>query len=86
MAAAIGIELLTEGQYRELQKLGHFDSKTSSWVKTPADIRNSAEPSFVIVGTRPSLYITTVRSLTTLLGGSAVRSGFNRKADLDPKV
>src|SRR5580692_10666341 len=39
MAAAIGIELLTEGQYRELQKLGHFDSKTSSWVKTPADIR-----------------------------------------------
>jgi len=39
MAAAIGIELLTEGQYRELQKLGNFDSKTSSWVKTPADIR-----------------------------------------------
>jgi hypothetical protein len=39
MAAAIGIELLTEEQYRELQKLGDFDSKTSSWVKTPADIR-----------------------------------------------
>ena len=39
MAAAIGIELLTEEQYRELQKLGSFDSKTSSWVKTPADIR-----------------------------------------------
>jgi Protein of unknown function (DUF4256) len=39
MAAAIGIELLTEGQYRELQKLGNFDSKTSSWVKTPAAIR-----------------------------------------------
>ena len=39
MAAAIGIELLTEEQYRELQKLGNFDSKTSSWVKTPADIR-----------------------------------------------
>jgi hypothetical protein len=39
MAAAIGIELLTEEQYRELQKLGHFDCKTSSWVKTPADIR-----------------------------------------------
>jgi hypothetical protein len=38
-AAAIGIELLTEEQYRELQKLGNFDSKTSSWVKTPADIR-----------------------------------------------
>ena len=39
MAAAIGIELLTEEQYRELQKLGNFDSKTSSWVNTPADIR-----------------------------------------------
>ena len=39
MAAGFGIELLTEEQYRELQKLGNFDSKTSSWVKTPADIR-----------------------------------------------
>ncbi len=39
MAAAMGIELLTEDQYRELQKLGAFDSKTSSWVQTPADIR-----------------------------------------------
>src|SRR5579859_636687 len=39
MASAIGIELLTEEQYRELQKLGQFDTKTSSWVKTPADIR-----------------------------------------------
>lgn len=39
MAAAMGIEILTEGQYRELQKLGTFDEKTSSWVKTPADIR-----------------------------------------------
>ena len=39
MAAAMGIELLTEGQYRELQKLGDFDTKTSSWVKTPSDIR-----------------------------------------------
>jgi hypothetical protein len=39
MAAAMGIELLTEEQYRELQKLGEFDAKTSSWVKTPADIR-----------------------------------------------
>src|SRR5881409_271231 len=40
MAAAMGIELLTEEQYRELQKLGNFDTKTSSWVKTPSDIRN----------------------------------------------
>ena len=39
MAAAMGIELLTEKQYRELQKLGDFDTKTSSWVKTPSDIR-----------------------------------------------
>ena len=39
MAAAMGIELLTEEEYRELQKLGEFDTKTSSWVKTPADIR-----------------------------------------------
>jgi hypothetical protein len=39
MAAAMSIELLTEGQYRELQKLGNFDTKTSSWVKTPPDIR-----------------------------------------------
>ncbi|HBW35802.1 DUF4256 domain-containing protein [Desulfosporosinus sp. BICA1-9] len=39
MAAAMGIELLTEEQYRELQKLGNFDAKTSSWVKTPANIR-----------------------------------------------
>jgi len=39
MAASLGIELLTEEQYRELQKLGEFDTKTSSWVKTPSDIR-----------------------------------------------
>jgi len=38
-AAAMGVELLTEEQYRELQKLGEFDLKTSSWVKTPANIR-----------------------------------------------
>jgi hypothetical protein len=39
MAAAMGIELLTEKQYRELQQLGSFDTKTSSWVKTPSAIR-----------------------------------------------
>ena len=39
MATAMGVELLTEEQYRELQTLGEFDTKTSSWVKTPADIR-----------------------------------------------
>ena len=39
MAADMGVELLTEAQYRELQELGNFDTKTSSWVQTPADIR-----------------------------------------------
>jgi hypothetical protein len=39
MAAAMGIELLTEEQYRQLQKLGEFDTKTSSWVQTPSEIR-----------------------------------------------
>jgi hypothetical protein len=39
VAADMGIELMTEAQYRELQKLGEFDLKTSSWVKTPSDIR-----------------------------------------------
>lgn len=38
-AAAMGIELLTEEQYRDLQSLGHFDAKTSSWLKTPAEVR-----------------------------------------------
>lgn len=40
MATSMGIELLTQEQYRELQKLGNFDVKTSSWIKTPDDIRN----------------------------------------------
>jgi len=40
MATAMGIEVLTEEQYRELQKLGKFDTKTSSWVRTPSEIRN----------------------------------------------
>ncbi len=39
MAASMGIEMLTEEQYRALQQLGHFDTKTSSWVQTPAEIR-----------------------------------------------
>jgi Protein of unknown function (DUF4256) len=39
MATDMSIELLTEEQYRELQKLGEFDTKTSSWVKTPPDIK-----------------------------------------------
>jgi hypothetical protein len=39
MALAMGVELLTEGQYRELQRLGEFDTKTSSWIATPQDVR-----------------------------------------------
>lgn len=39
IAAAMGVEILSEDEYRELQKLGEFDLKTSSWVKTPADVR-----------------------------------------------
>lgn len=39
MAAAMGIKLLTEEEYRELQRLGEFDTKTSSWVRTPSDVR-----------------------------------------------
>lgn len=39
MAVAMGVEILTEEQYRQLQKLGSFDTKTSSWIKTPSDIR-----------------------------------------------
>jgi hypothetical protein len=39
MAAAMGIELLTEEQYRQLQQLGEFDTTTSSWVRTPSDVR-----------------------------------------------
>lgn len=47
MAAAMGIEILTEEQYRELQKLGKFDTKTSSWIKTPPEIRKLGGALFV---------------------------------------
>lgn len=40
LAVAMGIDLLTEEQYRELQQLGEFDTKTSSWIKTPTDVRS----------------------------------------------
>ena|SRR2546428_4660920 len=46
MAAEMGIELLTEKQYRDLQQLGNFDTKTSSWVKTPSEIRKLGGATF----------------------------------------
>jgi hypothetical protein len=46
MASDMGIELLSEEQYRELQQLGNFDTKTSSWIKTPADIRKLGGATF----------------------------------------
>ncbi len=65
MAEAMGIDLLTEHQYRELQKLGTFDAKTSSWVKTPSEIRRLGgaifmdrryETVFVYHNSAPSFY------------------------------
>src|ERR1035437_1048055 len=73
MAAAMGIEVLTEEEYRKLQKVGNFDKKTSSWVRTPVDIENSVAPSFVIAATTMSSRTTTVRNLTTPPGRSVAR-------------
>jgi hypothetical protein len=70
MAAAMGIELLTEEQYRELQKLGNFDTKTSSWVKRLLKSEGSAARSFVTAVTIMSSRTTTVRSLTMPQGRS----------------
>jgi hypothetical protein len=65
LAAAMGIELLTEEQYRELQKFGKFDAKTSSWIKTPSEIRKPGgalfadfryEKVFVYHNSAPSYY------------------------------
>ena len=71
MATAMGIEILTEEQYRELQKLGNFDMKTSSWVQTPAILENSAGLSFVIVATTLSL-CTTMEQNPTMLQEASV--------------
>ena len=65
MAAAMGVELLTGEQYRELQKLGEFDTKTSSWLKTPSDVRklgghvyhNGAPSHYAARGFRASLRV-----------------------------
>lgn len=74
MAASMGIELLTEEQYRALQELEDFDMKTSSWVQTPPNIRElGGALFFAIFVSGTSSCITTVRPLTMLLEGSAAR-------------
>jgi len=73
MADAMGIDLLTVDQYRELQTLGNFDSKTSSWVKTPAEIRKLGGAIFVITATDRSSCITTALILIMPPGGFGAR-------------
>lgn len=68
MAADMGIKILTEAQYRDLQQLGNFDTKTSSWIETPAAIRKLGGALFVIAVTTLFLFITTVLNLTMLPG------------------
>jgi hypothetical protein len=71
MAAAMGIELLTEEEYRELQKLGTFDEKTSSWLKTPSAIRLCSRTA----ATSMSSCITTARPPTMPRGDSVAHYG-----------
>jgi len=75
MASAMGVELLTEEQYRELQKLGEFDTKTSSWVKTPSAIRKLGGALFCDRRYNSVSCITTVRNLTKPAEGSVARYG-----------
>lgn len=77
MATYMGIELLTEEQYRELQKLGNFDIKTSSWVQTPTDIRELGGALFVIFASVTSLCIIMERTLTMLLEDFVDHLGYN---------
>ena len=77
MATAMGIELLTEEQYRELQKLGNFDMKTSSWVKTPADIRNLGGALFCDLRYGTSSWTTMERSPTMRKGIPWIAKGLN---------
>ena len=84
MAGAMGIELLTEDQYRELQRLGNFDTKTSSWVKHLLRSENSEAPSFVIAATTQSSCITTARNLTTPPEDSAAASESKRSRGVSP--
>lgn len=73
MATAMGVDLVTEEQYRELQKLGNFDAKTSSWVKSLPRSGNSVVHSFVIAASILFFCITTAQNRITPLGASVVR-------------
>ena len=73
----MGIELLTEEQYRELQKLGDFDTKTSSWIRTPSEVRASAVRSSAIGAMARCSCITTEGSRTTPPEGSAAQLDLN---------
>jgi len=64
MAFDMGIDVLTEEQYRELQQLGNFDTKTSSWIITPAAIRKLGGALFCDRRYNTVLFITTVQNLT----------------------
>jgi hypothetical protein len=70
----MGIEILTEDQYRELQRLGKFDTKTSNWISTPFRIRNSAVPSSATAATTPSSSATTAQNPARPFEGFAARS------------
>src|SRR5690625_1322012 len=73
MATAMDIEILTEEQYRALQKLENIDMKTSSWVQTPSDIRGLGGAFFVIIATDTSSCTIMVHPLTMVPEGSVAR-------------
>jgi hypothetical protein len=78
MAAAMGIALLTEEQYRQLQQLEAFDTKTSSWIVTPVIFENAAVRFSLTGAMAMCLSITTARPRTMQPGDSAVRCGSSR--------
>ena len=72
MVEAMGVNLMTEKEYQELQKLGDFDTKNSSWLETPSNIRALAARPLAIGATMPSGFIITVRIHTMPPGVSAL--------------
>jgi hypothetical protein len=84
MAAAMGIELLSEEQYLELQKLGNFDGKTSSWLKHLRRLENSVGPSMAIFATAEHSWVTTVQNLTMPPGVPRFAHGLDVARRIDP--